>query len=411
MLTVNSLALILLVLFHRVVNARTPKNNVTARLRRALTPAAIILVAIFLRHFAYYEVNVAGSHARASLFFFTLVIHLASVWILWLMVQALFEGIILSPKISDQSLDANLLRLGARVIGFVGGAMILVYGAQDLGLPVLGLLAGLGVGGFAVALAVRPTLENLIGGVILYLDRPVRVGDVCSFGDKFGTVESIGVRSTQIRALDRTLISIPNATFADMEIVNWAKCDRMLILSTIDLRRETEPDQLRYVLARIREMLHAHPRIHLDTVRVRFVGYGESSFTIQIRAYALTREWNDFYAIREDVFLRVNQIVAESGTGFAMPSQTLYIGRDAGLNRERSEAAADEVAAWRESGQLPFPVLPASRIDQLANTLDYPPRGSARSDAPGADPAEAPELLSAEPPPEDGDETDRSSAP
>ena len=99
------------------------------------------------------------------------------------------------------------------MIALVGSVLILAIGAHKLGLPVLGLVAGLGVGGFAVALAVRPTLENLIAGVILYVGRPVRVGDFCSFGEKMGTVETIGLRSTQIRALDRTLISTPNATF------------------------------------------------------------------------------------------------------------------------------------------------------------------------------------------------------
>jgi MscS family membrane protein len=294
--------------------------------------------------------------------------------------------------IPNESLNANLLRLGARVIGFVGGVFILAYGAHKLGLPVLGLVAGLGVGGLAIALAIRPTLENLIGGVILFMDKPVRVGDFCSFGDKTGTVENIGIRSTQVRALDRTLISIPNSTFADMEIINWAECDRMLIHTTIGLRYESEPDQLRYFLAKLREMFYAHPRIDRDTVRVRFAAYGESSLDVDVRVYALTREWNDFYAIREDVFLRVNEIVGESGTSFAFPSQTLYMGRDHGLDMDRSDAVIQQVKSWRRSGQLPFPNLPTSKVEQLADTLDYPPHGS-----PGADPSKSPEWESAEP--------------
>ena len=266
------------------------------------------------------------------------------------------------------------------------------------------LLAGLGVGGHAVALAIRPTLENLIGGLVLFADRPVRVGDFCSFSGQMGTVENIGVRSTQIRALDRTLISIPNAKFADMEIVNWAECDQMLIRTTIGLRYETEPDQLRYVLVKLREMLHAHPRIDRETVRVRFAGYGASSLDIDLRVYALTREWNDFFAIREDVFLRVAEIVKESGTRFAIPSQTLYMGRDGGLDEERSETAAQQVKSWRRSWTLPFPGLPSERIDQLEGTLDYPPRGSPEAASPEALPSESAEPLSAEPEDEDEDE-------
>ncbi len=167
-----------------------------------------------------------------------------------------------------------MLRLLARIIGVVVVVGVLATGAQAMGLPVVSVLAGLGIGGLAVALAIRPTLENLIGGFILYLDRPIRVGDFCTFGAQSGTVESIGVRSTQVRAMNRTLITVPNAQFADMQIVNWAACDEMMIEQTIGLRYETDADQLRYVLAKIREMFHAHPRITPDSVRVRLSGYG-----------------------------------------------------------------------------------------------------------------------------------------
>ena len=195
----------------------------------------------------------------------------------------------------------------------------------------LSLITGLGSGGLAVALAVRPTLENLIGGFVLYLDRPVQVGDFCSFGDKLGTVENIGVRSTQIRALDRTQITVPNATFADMEIVNWARCDQMLIQEILEVRYETKPDQLRVILTKLREMLQAHPRIDPDTVRVSFDGYGDSALKINIRVYAKTRNWNDFFEIREGVLLQMNDVIAEAGSGFAFPSRTIYFRRDEGL--------------------------------------------------------------------------------
>ena len=171
---------------------------------------------------------------------------------------------------------------------------------------------------------------------MLYLDQPIRIGDFCTFGDKTGTVEAIGVRTTKVRALDRTLINVPNSALADMQLINWAKCDRMLISATIGLRYETDSDQLRYVLVKFREMLHAHPKIDRDTVRVRFAGYGASSLDIGVRIYALTREWNEFHAIREDVFLRMKDIVEESGTGFAFPVADALRG-----SRRRSGQQAD----------------------------------------------------------------------
>ena len=271
----------------------------------------------------------------------------------------------------------------------------------ELGVPIVPLVASLGVGGIAVAVAARPTLENLIGGIILYTDRPERVGDFCSFGDNMGTVEQIGVRSTQIRALDRTVVTVPNATFADMEIINWARCDTMLIQATIGLRYETRFEQLRYVLAMLREMCLAHPKIENNTVRIRFVGWGSASLDIDIRIYALTRDWNEFFAIKEDVMLRVGEIVEQSGSSFAFPSQTLYLGRDNGLDEERSDQAIRQVQSWRNAGELPFPNMARSHREQLADTLDYPPHGSPDAHYPQVQEGETAEPLSKE---RDGDE-------
>ncbi len=373
-------AMLMLILWHRMVNAVASKRKVTVPLYRLLSPAAIIAVTLALEALISVEVDVSGEFSRAVEFTATLTIYLALVWIFWLVVITISEWIILSPRIPDSSLDANLLRLTARVVGFVGSVVILAYGVQALGLPGLGLLAGLGVGGLAVALAVRPTLENLIGGAILYIDRPVRIGDRCTFSGYTGTVESIGVRSTQVRALDRTLVTIPNANFANMELINWAKCDKMMIRTNIGLRYETEPDQLRYLLANLREMCYAHPKIDPETVRIRFAGYGASSFDVDFRIHALTQEMNEFFAIREDVLLRVNDIVAESGTSFAFPSQTLYMGRDKGMDEERTDTAVQQVQSWRRNGNLPFPRFTDEKIEQMAGTLDYPPHGSPQVD-------------------------------
>ncbi|MEE8212801.1 MAG: mechanosensitive ion channel family protein [Acidiferrobacterales bacterium] len=403
------LATFLLWQWHRMINRVEPRNKVTFLFRRLLTPMAIIVVVSILDSFIYFEVNVSGDVATTVAVAVNVVIYLAAVWTFWLVVLNIFEWIIPSPNISEENLDANLLRLAARFIGIVGGVVILAQGAQELGVPLYSVVAGLGIGGLAVALAIRPTLENLIGGVILYIDKPVRVGDFCSFGDQMGTVENIGVRTTKIRGLDRTLISVPNATLADMRLVNWAKCDRMLINTMIGLRYETEPDQLRYVLVKMREMLHAHPRIDRDTIRVRFAGHGASSLDIDIRVYALTREWNDFYAIREDIFLRINDIVSAAGTGFAFPSHTLYLGRDNGLDAERSEAAVKEVRSWRRSGELPFPRFSAEKVDRLEGTLDYPPRGSVEDRSSAPERREVLESLSADSDLEEPDSTEKRS--
>ena len=395
-LMLGVIAILVVMIWNHFFRPVKSDETLSGMLRRLLTPLLIIFIMGIFESFVAVQINIFGTFATVFSSVVTIVRYLATAWMFWLFTLIIVEAIIRSPNIPDQSLDASLLRLCARLLGIVGGVAILAYAGNTLGVPVYSLIAGLGIGGLAVALAVRPTLENLVGGLILYADRPVRVGDYCSFGNYVGTVESIGARSTQIRAIDRTLISVPNAKFADMEIANWAHCDRMLINATIGLRYETEADHLRYVLATIREMLSAHPKIDRETVRVRLANYGASSLDVNIRIYALTREWNEFYAIREDVFLRVKEIVTKSGTGFAFPSRTIYVRRDDGLNLELAQDAISQVETWRQTGELPFPEMSQTKTYELSGTLDYPPRGSVDFLSQNPPEQDIPERLSAE---------------
>ncbi len=373
-----------------------PQDRLGALIVRMAAPVTVLVAASLFIPIVALNINLSGRAAGIEEFSRTIAIYAAWAWLFWIAVRAVFEAVIKSPRIADTSYDAGMLRLISGILGVIGVVLIVAYGGQQLGLPVLSLLAGLGIGGLAVALAIRPTLENLIGGFVLFIDKPVQVGDFCSFGGQTGTVERIGIRSTQLRALDRTQISIPNAQFADMQLINWARCDQMLIQETVGLRYETSPDQLRFLLTKVREMLHSHPRIDPQTVRVRFEGYGDSALNVGIRIYAKTREWNDFFAIREDVFLRIYDIVNGAGSGFAFPSQTVYMGKDGGLDETARDAAEQQVQAWRRSGQLPFPRLSEKRQEALAGTLDYPPKGSLEAGGEVVPASEA-ERLSSEP--------------
>jgi MscS family membrane protein len=246
----------------------------------------------------------------------------------------------------------------------------------SLGVNVSAALAGLGIGGIAVALAAQKTLENLIGGISLFADRPVRVGDFCRYGDQIGTVEEIGLRSTRIRSLERTLVSVPNAEFAAMQLDNFAVRDRRLLKTVLQLRYETTPEQMRYVLAKLRELLLGHPKVDPDPARVRFVGYGAYSKDLEVFAYLRCQEQNDFLAIQEDILLRMEDIIDEAGSGFAFPSQTAYLAQDTGVDAERGSEAEALVEEWRGSGRLPFPDFASDERGRLQDILDYPPKGS-----------------------------------
>jgi MscS family membrane protein len=274
------------------------------------------------------------------------------------------EGLV--PVLAPSQLFVKVIVV---TIGFLAGL-------SSLGVNITAALAGLGVGGIAVALAAQKTIENLFGGITLFADRPVRLGDFFRFGDQVGTVEEIGLRSTRIRTLDRTVISIPNADISNMPLENFGKRDEIRLWTTLSVRYETTPDQIRFLLARLREILLAHPRITPDPARVRLVGFGHYSIDLEVTAYVDTDDWNEFLGIREDILLRFMAAIAEAGTAFAIPTQTNYIGRDEGLNADRALEAEQRVADWCSKGELPFPAFPDQFSREVENTLDWPPAGS-----------------------------------
>ena len=273
-------------------------------------------------------------------------------------------------------LEPALTRILFRLLGIVIAAFILIYAAEFFGLSIAPLVAGIGVGGLAIALAIRPTLENILGGLTLFADRPVRVGDFCRYGSEIGTVHEIGLRSTRVRSLERTLVTIPNAEFSQMQLENFAARDTRLLRTTLQLRYETTMDQLRYVLVELRKLLLGHPMVTEAPARVRFVDFSDYSLNVEIFAYLRCQDQNTNLAIREDILLRVADIVKGSGTGFAFPTQTVHVGHDAGLNEERSKNAETTVDAWRKSGDLPFPDFDTEVRGEIEDCLDYPPEGT-----------------------------------
>ena len=191
----------------------------------------------------------------------------------------------------------------------------------------------------------------------------------------------------QVRGLDRTVITIPNAEFCQLQIINFSRRDSNLLHSKLGLRYETTPDQLRLVLARLRELLIRHPKVSMEPARVRFLGYGDYSLDVEIFAFIQTRDWGEFLAIQEDINLRIKDIVEAAGTDFAFPSQTLYMERGHGLDPQSAEKAESMVERWREENRLPFPDYEESFRFELSGTLDYPPEGSAGNKRRQPDPA------------------------
>ncbi len=267
------------------------------------------------------------------------------------------------------------LRRLFKVIIFVIG-FIAVLGA--VGVDVTAGIAALGIGGLALALGAQKSIENFVGSVTLIADRPLRVGDTCRIGDTFGTVENIGMRSTMIRTLDRTVVTIPNGELSSTKIENLAHRDRFLFHPVFSMRYETTANQMRYLLIELRSVLYAHPKVDPEPARVRFAEFGDASLNIEIFSYVLAKDFNDFVEIREDLLLRMMDVVEKSGTGFAFPSQTIYLAKDQGLSKEKTENAEQEIRNRKEKGDLPIPKFSQDQINSLKNSASYPPKGSVK---------------------------------
>jgi MscS family membrane protein len=175
-------------------------------------------------------------------------------------------------------------------------------------------------------------LENLFGGVSIIGDQVVRVGEICKIADQLGTVEGISLRSTRIRTLQGTELSVPNGQLANMNLENLSRREKFLFEIRIEVRQETSTAQLRSFLTEVRVLLLADARVGRDNFRVRFVGIGESSLDLEFFCYILTGDLSEFFAIREDLLLHVLDLMAAKGISLASPVRTIHLPRDQNLD-------------------------------------------------------------------------------
>ena len=338
--------------------SRHSRLALTPRVAERATAPLRVLVAVTLFHVSRRMLSLAVAVEPAFTKVEEMLVVIGVAWLILRVINLAGENLRGDAERRGEPATIALIALAQRGLTLVVLALGLFSLLEVAGVHVTALIAGLGVGGIAIALAAQKTVEHLFGGVSLVVDQPVKVGDFCRFGNQVGTVETIGLRSTRIRTLERTLISVPNAELATLQIENFAKRDQVWLSTTFGLRRETTPDQVRYVLVRVRELLYAHPMIDPDAARVRLVGFGSDSLQVEIFAYVRTRDYNQFLAVREDVYLRILDILAESGTGLALPSMTSASGR----RRTRPgpyTRGRGRRAPMARGGHAPVPRIPA----------------------------------------------------
>lgn len=325
-------------LYMRYKRRRAVSISERTRVLRALSsPIAMILSALLFRYLCEDQINISGTLLQVVGTICTAIVWVSAAWLVYRSFEVLFVWCIQSPTAPTSTLDASLLRTGFRLLSMGVSMLVLGYGATRIGIPVYGVVAGLGVGGLAIALAAQPTIENLIGGVILYADKMVRVGEFCQFDGLAGTVEVIGIRSTRIRAMDRTLITIANADLAKRKIVNYHYRDKHQFRHKIGLRYETEPATIRAIIDSITAYLETHPQVTAPPLRVRLISFDDFAQTIDVYTYVTASGLDEFTAIQQEMLLTIRDIISQHGSDFAFPSSTVYLGRDSGMPEAQLE--------------------------------------------------------------------------
>ena len=247
-------------------------------------------------------------------------------WLLWRFVNGV-SGLAIHRMVQkERSAGLSVVTLFRRASKTIIVIIALIAGLNTLGLDMTTGIAALGIGGLALALGAQKTIENFVGSLTLVADQPIRVGDFCRFGETLGTVEDIGMRSTRIRTLERTLVTIPNGDFASMQIENYTVRDRFLLKHLLGLRYDTQPSQMAEVLAGLQKMLESDPRIATDPLRVRFTEFGPDALVLEVFAYVYARDWDVFLETKEQINLRIMEIVSRAGADFAFPTRTIYFG-------------------------------------------------------------------------------------
>ena len=305
---------------------------------RRFGPGAMLLAVII--HYRF--VAEIGTSLLYRQYYGRVILVLLAFAVYWAVLQVthwVFRRIALRLTERGRLAERSLVSLSRRVLDVVIFLVIGLSVLRAMDVNVTAALAGLGIGGLAIGLGAQKTFENLLGGISILTDKAIVVGDSCKIGDRAGTVEDIGLRSTKIRTEDRTVVSIPNGTVATATLENFRFRDKILCKQTIRLRYDLSPDHLRYVLEQLREVLDQHVKVEESTARVRVMRFGENAIEVELYAYILERDYATFLATQEDLLLQVMETLERTGGAVALPSQTTMVTQDAWVDPEKAAEA------------------------------------------------------------------------
>ena len=293
----------------------------------ALPPFSLLLAVISFRVWGS-ELPVAIVARQVMLRYIGILAWIALAWFAIRLVDAIARKVTSRLDARERRQAASAVSLARRASKLLIIAIAVVAILDTVGINITTGLAALGIGGIALALGAQKTIENLVGSVTVVADRPIQVGDFCQVGDVLGTVEDIGIRSTRIRTLERTIVTIPNGDFSSRQIENYSQRDRFLFRPVIGLEYGISAAQLRQALAIIEEVLAQHPLVAEDPRRARLENFGASSLDIEVFAYIEVSDYAESLDHRQELLMTIFERLEEAGLSIAYPTQTLHLRRD-----------------------------------------------------------------------------------
>jgi MscS family membrane protein len=302
-------------------------NRPYGRFMRILAPIAIALLVTLVLSVLENEVNITGDLLTTVAIGGKAIVVAMAIWAVFGLCKAVAEAVIASPrtKIKADSIDATMWRIGSRILGFLLSLLILIRGTQLLGADLVPLLAGLGVGGLAVALAARETLTDVFGSLMILADRPYRIGHWVVIGDKEGTVQSIGLRSTRIRTFYDSMLTIPNSTAVSSIVDNMGMRSYRRVKTRIGIRYDTPPERIEAFLEGTKRIIQTNPTTRKDLFHVVLNDFGPDHLMILLYFFVQASDWSTELVERQRIFLEVIRLAHALGVQFAFPTQTLEI--------------------------------------------------------------------------------------
>jgi len=222
-------------------------------------------------------------------------------------------------------IEPQLLPFVRTTVRFVIIALGVVLVLDEWGYDVNGLIAGLGIGGLAVALAAQDTISNIFGFTTIVGDRPFNKGDFIKTSDAEGIVEHIGLRSTRVRQLDQALVTLPNSMLTNAAILNWSQLYKRRFDAVVGITYTATSDDIRELIARIRRLLGENIHVQKDSIVVYFINFGESSLEVLVRCYINISDWGGFTAEKQEINLQIMDIVEDMQLSFAFPTRSIFM--------------------------------------------------------------------------------------